>query len=494
MSKYKASIYNYLFNSVNSIIIIFNGIIMVPLYFHYMPVGVYGAWLASGNLVAMVGKLESGFAGVITQKLSVALANEDDLLYRKYCGANILSALVMSFLIFIVGLSIIPFLSELINVPVGYESDVTMAYFISLISASLSILVSLFGAFPQVWQDTAKVGEINTVVNILGIVAMVVCLITGLGVVSLAIGYVTRAFLNLILQGLWIKSHFNNYTTGKVLYEWTSLKNVLKECFYPFLSKVSSSLMFQSQSFILAAFMNPVVAAYYDITSKVAVALYNFASMTNGSFFAMFALTFAKNNPEESNKTVMNVSHYFALMINTILLYSICFTEPIIFHWVGLDKYGGLLLLVLIVLSAYFNQCKGYLNNLLYTAGYIKKSSILDIICLGIYILVLLVVIKPFQQYSIPFALMLSSFIFVVFYLRLMKEYVEIKIWPLVKTFMFGLMLAGILILCNYFIKYDYTNLFYLIGYCVIFTIIYVGIILSTDRDTSHLIRKYIKV
>ena len=78
MNKYSASIFNYLFSSINSIVIIINGIIMVPIYFKFMSVSTYGAWLATGNIAAMLGLIESGFASVITQKMSVAIAEKDN--------------------------------------------------------------------------------------------------------------------------------------------------------------------------------------------------------------------------------------------------------------------------------------------------------------------------------------------------------------------------------------------------------------------------------
>ena len=96
MSIYKASIFNYLFNSINSVIVIINGIVMVPIYFHYMSVSTYGAWLATGNVVAMLGLLESGFASVITQKLSTAIAQKDEEKFRKLAGANILTAIFLA--------------------------------------------------------------------------------------------------------------------------------------------------------------------------------------------------------------------------------------------------------------------------------------------------------------------------------------------------------------------------------------------------------------
>ena len=78
MSNYKASLFNFLYGSTNSIIMIINGIILVPIYFKFMSVSTYGAWLATGNVVAMLGLVESGFSSVITQKMSVALANKKE--------------------------------------------------------------------------------------------------------------------------------------------------------------------------------------------------------------------------------------------------------------------------------------------------------------------------------------------------------------------------------------------------------------------------------
>ena len=94
MSIYKASIYNYFFNSINAIIVIINGVVMVPVYFHYMSVSTYGAWLATGNMVAMLGLLESGFSSVITQKMAAAIGSGDKERYGKLAGANIVTAIL----------------------------------------------------------------------------------------------------------------------------------------------------------------------------------------------------------------------------------------------------------------------------------------------------------------------------------------------------------------------------------------------------------------
>ena len=112
MNTYKASIYNYLFNSINAIIVIINGIVMVPIYFRYMSISTYGAWLATGNMVAMLGLLESGFSSVITQKMAVVIGSNNNEKYARLAGANIVTAIVLALLIIFLGLCISPFITD----------------------------------------------------------------------------------------------------------------------------------------------------------------------------------------------------------------------------------------------------------------------------------------------------------------------------------------------------------------------------------------------
>ncbi|MCH4156861.1 MAG: oligosaccharide flippase family protein [Muribaculaceae bacterium] len=494
MSKYKASIFNYLFNSINMVMMIINGIIMVPVYFIYMPVSVYGAWLASGNLVAMIGLVEAGFSSVITQKMSKAISEGDDKTYRTLAGANILSAIIIASLIFLIGLGFAPFLSDIINVDKGYAHPVTVAYVIALLSAAIAIFVSLFGAFPQVWQDTKSVGIINTITNVCSICALVTGLLCGLGVVALALGYITRSVLNLIIQGTWIYKNWDRHMNGKAIFQMRSVGKLAKDCFYPFLSKMSGVFMGNSQSFIIATFMNPALAAIYDITSKIATCLYGFAGMTNGSFFALFSLTFAKKDKQESNKVAKQITMFFALSVSTILLYSICFTKPIIFYWVGLDKFGGMALLVMIVVSLYINQFKGFFNNILYTGGYINKSSIFDIFCLFSYIALLLATIKFLQQYSLPIAMLITNLLFAWLYVRLLKSKLLLDIKALGKVM--AKALAGIVIPLVLYLIYPtiYSKFYLLIIYGIIFTIIYFGSVAFTNREILSYLKLRLKL
>lgn len=477
MSKYKASIFNYLFNSINAIVMIVNGIIMVPLYFKFMPVSTYGAWLATGNVVGMLGLVESGLSGVITQKMSVAIAEKDDRKFFQLAGANIYTALFLSLTLFVLGLSIAPFIADWINADESIKQSITIAYIVSLISAALSLITSLIGAFPQVWQETKTIGIITTVVNILGVLSLVIYLYLGFGVVSLALGYITRAILNILGQGSWIFIKWRKLNLSRPTYNFAVIKELLKDCYYPFLSRISGVIMGNSQSFILAMFISPTIAAVYDITSKIALVACNFVSMANGSFFALFSLTFASKNKNEINNLIQRVSLFFLTILFSALLYSMVFTKAIVHIWVGLDKYGGDLLLAFIIIALLITQLKQYFNNLLYTGGMINKSAKLDVLSMILFVALLLVIVKPSQIYAIPIATIGSGIVFIGMYLRLLKKDLDVDIQALLKISLNLLLITMPFVLMHYLLKLNLLNFTNLIIYGFLFTVLYILVV-----------------
>ncbi|MGL2995223.1 oligosaccharide flippase family protein [Flavobacterium sp. TSSA_36] len=483
MSKYKASIFNYLFNSINAIVMIVNGIIMVPLYFKFMPVSTYGAWLATGNVVGMLGLVESGLSGVITQKMSVALAKKDDRMFFQLAGANLYTALFMSMTLLVLGLSLAPFIADWINADENIKRSITTAYIVSLISAALSLITSLIGAFPQVWQETKTTGIITTVVNIIGVLSLITYLYLGFGVVSLALGYITRAILNLLGQGSWIFIKWRKLNLSKPTYDFDVVKALLKDCFYPFLSRISGVIMGNSQSFILAFFISPTLAAVYDITSKIAFVACNFVSMANGSFFALFSLTYASKNKQEINNLTQKVSLFFLTVLFSALVYSVVFSKSIIYFWVGLDKYGGDLLLASIVISLLITQLKQYFINLLYAGGLINKSAKLDVISMIFYVLLLLVIVKQTQIYAVPIATFISGILFIRLYLSLLKKHLDVDINVILKICYKLFLITAPFVLLHYVVKIDFFQIEVMSIYLALFTLTYVTVLLITNRQ-----------
>jgi O-antigen/teichoic acid export membrane protein len=429
-SQYKASLYNYIFNSVNTIVVIINGIILVPVYFHYISLSTYGAWLASGNVVGMLGLLESGFASVITQRMSAAIVTNDRNGFQKLAGANISSALIMGSLIFLLGLLVASHVPGWVNCESSDMDDIKIAFILSLSSTCICILVSFFGVFPQVWQDTKAVGMINVFTNFLSIASLVVYLLCGFNILSIPMSYLTRACANLLLQGSWIIIIWKKKKEESPVFETSTLILVLKSCIFPLVSKIANTIGGNSQSFILASFISPSVSAVYELTSKVAKSLCTFMTNANGSFFALFALTISKGDKAETDMMFKKVSSIFSFALFTSMIFTLCITKGFMTYWVGVEKYGGYVLLSFIIADTIYTSLNGYINNVLYCAGLINKSALLDMLKMVTYIVILLVLLPFCDSYAIPISSALSAVLFLLVYFKLLHDKIGIEVKP----------------------------------------------------------------
>lgn len=481
LNSYKASIYNFIFNSINAIVVIANGIIMVPIYFHYMSVSTYGAWLASGNVVALLGLLESGLSFVITQKLAASLSSEDETGFRTLAGSNILSSVFITLLILIFGLILAPFITGWINVEPAVQKEITIAFIISVIASCLSITVSLLGAFPQVWQETKQVGVYNTISSLIAIGSIVLFLWCGFGVISIALSYLIRSLLNLILYSSWIWRKWKEKEYGRVLFSLNDTFLLTKACFYPFLSKVSSTLVLNSQGLLIAHFITPAATAVFDITSKVCSVACGFAANTNGSFFALLSLSFTDGDKNRSNNIIQNTSLFFFTLLFGIALYSLCFSEAIVNYWVGIDKFGGKALLATIVISNVLYQIRAYLNNILYAGGFITLSAKRDILWMLCYIIFLCFTINNLKIYAIPISTTISCIVFIVVYSYMISKHLGIEMRPLCSVLLKSLFLICPLVLVHFYININYQCLRIYIYYFCIFTIIYLALLFAVN-------------
>lgn len=482
-SQYKASIYNYIFNSINAFVIIINGIVMVPIYFNYMSVSTYGAWLATGNVVAMLGLLEGGFSFVITQKLSAAIAQKDIYRYLVLSGSNILTAFAIAFSILVLGTSISSFITDWINVEPNVTTEIRWAFILSVLATSISIFINLFGAFPQVWQDTKSVGMYNIISHILAIIALIIFLFCGFGVVSIALSYVVRAVLNTILYGTWIIKKWRLKGYDSPIFSIKDSIVLFKDCMYPLLSKIAGTVVGNSHSFVIAHFMNPWLAAVYDLTSKLCMVACSFVAQMNGAFFALFSYTLAEGNREKTEKVMYNSFMMFFVLLATAALYSMCFTKPIIYYWVGLDKYGGTTLLMILVVANVFAQIRFFLNSILYTGGLINKSAKYDILWMMLYIILLIGSIKYIQIFAIPVATLLSCFIFIWIYLKIAKNNLRLNANMIVLIFVRVFAIVFLFLVSHILSAPDYHNLLLFTIYFVIFTICYTITLFCTNRQ-----------
>lgn len=414
--KSKAAIYNYLFSSTGAIFAIVTGIVMVPYYLKYISLSEYGSWLASGNIVAMFGILESGIAGIITQKLAIEFSAKN---YRNF-GALTFSTIVLGSGIFLIisfaGLFIYKFIPNWVNAPNESASVLSIAVLLSFFSAGFSILFSFCGAFAQAWQETFWSGISNLLSFLISIVIIVLALNYGLGIISIALGYLTRSCLNFLGQLSYIFYKWKKLNLTGLVYSLKTTRKLIIVATFPLLSKISNTVVNNSQSFIIANAISPASAAIFDFTGKIISIVKIFINIFYGSIFGGLAHVFVSNNSEYIKETYLKIYNIFSVILIVGLTISCIFSREIITLWVGESNFGGIYLVLLITISTYFTERKNFAVNLLFASGEFKTTSIADIINSIMYFSFIYLSINYCGILALPISLLLSGVIMVYYY------------------------------------------------------------------------------
>lgn len=164
---------------------------------------------------------------------------------------------------------------------------------------------------------------------------------------------------------------------------------------------------------------------------------------------------------------------FFYILLAVTFLYSVCFTEPIVNYWIGLDKYGGTTLLILLVVAKVFAQIRTYLNSILYTGGMINKSAKYDILWMVLYLLILVGIIERTQIFAVPIATLISCFVFIWIYLSLAKKYLKLNTSMIVSLFCKIFVVCIPFIVLHFLVSPDYHDLSLYFMYFICFTLFY---------------------
>ena len=237
MSRKQSTLWNFLFLNVGFLLSIVNGILIIPLYLHYMNSGIYGAWLATGNILTWITMVDPGVSGVLLQKVSSATGRND----KTEIGLAITSGIFISLSLFAValalGIGFSFFVVDIARIDKIYSNDILSAFRIAVWGSVFYLISHTFSSIILAFQKAKYVGIINNAVTLLQIIVTVTLLVRGYGIYSLAVAALIRGvfiFVSMAAVALYIlrQNHI------KFNYQLSYLKSFSKIFTYTFGSRL----------------------------------------------------------------------------------------------------------------------------------------------------------------------------------------------------------------------------------------------------------------
>lgn len=411
LNKRFAAAANLLFSSSQAVFTIITGLVMVPIYLRHFDMSVYGAWLASGNVISMIALIEPGIGVVSTQKLAKCFALNNRREFSEIFGSALVLSCFFSLVVVIAGCSLAPFIPAWLNVPSPQQRGLTTALCFSSLGVGTSFIFYSLGAVPQALQRTVAPG----VIGLFALSASVITILAGLhyelGVVALGLGscalsitYVSGYLLQLVW--LWRRFHLPSptFSLGVALRIWQEAKLLL-------LAKIAGTIGKYLEAPVAAFAVSTDAAAVLVLTGRVLTAVQMFAERIGSAVFAGLSHISAKTLASSDLAVVREIIVVSTIITGMGVGFSIALSQSIISVWVGETAFGGISLLLLLGLSSFISSRKDLVSSLLVALGQIRHTSqwlaveaLLRVISLALFVFL-------FKVPGIPLAGAVAAFI-----------------------------------------------------------------------------------
>ena len=421
-SKTKA-IYHNLFASFSNFgFLIITGFVLVPYYFRYISTENFGIWLGGISLISLLTIFEANLSLILTQQLSEKWFKNNINHFSKYFSAAIIFSIIVSILIILISYFLKDSITSWISDKTEFQRLFSKSFFIYSISLSFTIIISYVGSISQVFLKTFWPPFFNIFSSISGVV-YTLCYVPSQGVLAIAIGSFIKSGIYMLLISIYsikLLKRENIFFD----FDFKYLLSLLKTISLPFISKLGTTFAINAQNFIIAYYISANSTTIFDITRKLPVIVQTIINLIAVSSFTSFALFYSESKNNDSNH---DYTKYYFSIIWILLIFSLApiylFGEDFISIWVGIDKFGGDTLLVLLCLAAITEQFRMMISQQYYSLGRFKLTAILDFIYSILFLLLTFLFIPLFKLNGIVLATIISGILYLILAKIMEKKY-----------------------------------------------------------------------
>lgn len=357
-----------------------SGIIMVPLYLKFIPVDVYGAWLASGNILAWLAIVDPGLTTVLQQRIGMAYGRKDYQGIREFLGGGLVISVGVMCLVIVLGLIFAHYLPLLLHLPPSIDAHVIVqAFSLTVIGTSMSLFSFSINSINQGLQGSLGIGFIYITGNILALILSVILLYKGFGLITMGItsifvgifyllGQCTYLFWRLIDDKIGFRISFNNITA------------LAKFLFYTFISRSAGIIANNIDLLFVSQFLGPSTVAVLSLTRKTPDLVKELANQPSSAFFPAIAHLAGEGEGDKAKDIITRLIRILFWLISLIVGGFISLNSDFIRLWVGSYLFAGQTINIVVCVTIFFTLIVSCLSNICLALGDIKKSSLVGFV------------------------------------------------------------------------------------------------------------------
>jgi O-antigen/teichoic acid export membrane protein len=427
ISRRRATVANLAYQYASLTLGIIGGLILVPLYLRFIDIGLYGAWLASGNTIAWLALMDPGLNELLRQQVAKFYGerNFDQLGRAIGTGWAIMAALA----IITVGIGVVlaSYMPSWFVEDSGQIRELSLCIFLASVSAAL---VFFYGAPAAVLQGFQKSGSF-TVIYIasytFGYVLTILLLYRGAGLKSLPIGTVVSGGL----MSLFCSAHMLYFAKRRlhIPLRWATeyLNNIKSLIGATFLLQASRILTVNCNEFLTGLLLGKEIVPVVSFTRKLWDLALMFSQRISVAFMPGLAHLWGEGQRRRVGEVAVKMLHVTLWVFGIAAAVILAFNRSFLELWVGIGFFAGHRFNALMALGTFFYVYTYATGQVLYAANDIKSPAVAGVLQSLFRILIIVCFLKIVGIDAIAAATLVSSLAMALIYFRKrFSQYLEI--------------------------------------------------------------------
>ena len=366
--------------------LIIMGLLILPMYFHYLGVELYGYWLASGGILAWVSMID--MASVTSQRVATYYAKKDYHFCISYFWTGLCYNTIVVPVLYLFAYWLSFIVPQWLSVPKHYVCDIRSGIQLGALALAVQYYGSLGTSFLNALQRSVWVATVRPLVAISQVAVVYFGLIMGYGVLAIPAAMLTRNLM-ITLVSLSCSIVFAYALKRGIAVSKAVFLDYLKNGTAVLLSSLSTGIGARLQPTLVTIFVGAELAAVYDATLRVAMLAQATVSRITQALFPTYSHLLASVGDE---KMQYILKRNLGLLLMGLVIFSggyVAFNQAFIALWLGEDLFAGQVTVFFIACWLIFSQVNYSFEMLNFGSGAISRVSIIKV--LGNFIQVLLI-------------------------------------------------------------------------------------------------------
>lgn len=348
----RATIVTVLAAYLGSAITIVKGIVFLPLYLRTLGVDVYGAFLASANVVGMLGVVDFGLNSVLFQRLSAAWGAKDEGAFRRLTGAALVIVPALVTILVVASLSLAKYVPEFVRAPESIRSALVTTFVLTALGAGGSLAIVNLVAVVSAWQRTEIAAAVRLSGQIVEMIAIAAGLAGGLGVVALGLAAFIGSWVGLTVGITWTVIAWRKMNVGAPQLSRPVIMDLARTVAPMTASRIVLQVGSNAEVLLISRIVGPSMAAIYSITERIVRVATTFVSPIAGSVLSSLSHFVGERGVSAARRPIEELFAFWSLVAAVVWPSLLATNSDFTSLWVGRENYGGVALNATLCLAA----------------------------------------------------------------------------------------------------------------------------------------------